>query len=55
MPRTHGANKSIVLVQIVDPYEVTQDEFAHIKDVLYAHVYKALLLLYFDFDVLFPH
>ena len=40
MPRTHGANKSILFAQILDPYEVTLDEFAQIKDVLFAHVYK---------------
>ena len=34
MPRTHGANKSILVAQILDPYEVvTLDEFAQIKDV----------------------
>ena len=38
MPRTHGANKSIVLDQILDPYEVTLDEFAQIKDVLFAQM-----------------
>ena len=42
MPRTHGANKSILFAQIVDPYEVTLDEFAQIKDALFAHAYKAL-------------
>ena len=42
MPRTHGANKSIVFAQILDPYEVTLSEFAQIKCVLFAHVYKAL-------------
>ena len=41
MLRTHGANKSILFAQILDPYEVTLDEFAQIKDVLFAHVYKA--------------
>ena len=42
MPRTHGANKSILFAQILDPYEVTQEEFAQIKDGLFAHEYKAL-------------
>ena len=42
MPRTREENKSILLAQIWDPYEVTTDEFAQIKDVLFAHVYKAL-------------
>ena len=41
MPRTHGANKSILFAQIVDPYKVNLDEFAQIKDVLFAHEYKA--------------
>ena len=43
MPRTHGANKLILFAQILDPYEVTPKEFAQIKDVLFAHVYKALV------------
>ena len=42
MPRIHGANKSITFSQILDPYDVTLDQFAEIKDVLFAHVYKAL-------------
>ena len=42
MPRTHGANKSILFAQILDPYEVTLDEFAQIKDDLFSHVYEAL-------------
>ena len=41
MPRTHEANKSILFAQILDPYEVTQREFAQIKEDLFAHVYKA--------------
>ena len=41
MPRAHGANKSILFAQILDPYEVTRSEFAQIKCVLFAHVYKA--------------
>ena len=41
MPRTHGANKPILFAQIIDPYEVTQREFAQIKDDFFAHVYKA--------------
>ena len=32
MPRTHGANKSNLFAQIIDPYEATRDEFAQIKD-----------------------
>ena len=39
MPRTHGANKSILLAQILDPYSVTLAEFAQIRRVLFAHVY----------------
>ena len=46
MPRTHGANKPILFAQILDPYEVTPEEFAQIKDVLFAHVYKALGRVY---------
>ena len=42
MPRTHGANKSILFAQILNPYEETLREFAQIKDDLFAHVYKAL-------------
>ena len=45
MPRTHGAIKSILFAQILDPYGVTRDEFAQINDVLFAHVYKALTCL----------
>ena len=41
MPRTHGANKSILFAQILDPYEVISEGFAQINDVLFAHVYKA--------------
>ena len=41
MPRTHGANKSILFAQIFNLYEVTPREFAQIKDDLFAHVYKA--------------
>ena len=44
MPRTHGANKLILFAQISDPYEVTPDEFAQIKGVLFANVYKALVV-----------
>ena len=29
------------MAQNADPYEVTLDEFAQIKDALFAHVYKA--------------
>ena len=35
MPRTHGANKSILFNQIFDQYEVTLRE----NDDLFAHVY----------------
>ena len=42
MPRLHGANNSILLAQILDPYEVTLSEFAQIKRVLFAHVSKEL-------------
>ena len=42
MLRAHEANKSILFAKIFDPYEVTQREFAQIKDDLFAHVYKAL-------------
>ena len=37
--RTHGANNSILFAQILDPYKVTPDDFAQIKDILFAHVY----------------
>ena len=43
MPRTHGANKSILFAQSIDPFEVTLDEFAQIKNALFAHVYKPCL------------
>ena len=46
MPCTHGANKSILVAQIFDPYEVTLRECAQIKDGLFAHVYKALGRVY---------
>ena len=42
MPRTYGANKLILFAQILDPYEETLNEFAQRKDVLFAHVSKAL-------------
>ena len=42
MPRTHGANNSILFAQILDPYEVISEGFVQINDVLFAHVYKAL-------------
>ena len=38
MPRTHGVNKSNVFAQILDTYEVTLSNFAH--------VYKALIWQY---------
>ena len=41
MSGIHGANESVLFAQIFDPYEVTIREFAHIKDDLFAHVYKA--------------
>ena len=41
MPLTHGAHKSVLFAQILDPYEVTPDKFTQIKDVLFPHVYKA--------------
>ena len=41
MPRTHGANQSILFAQILDPYEVISEGFAQINDALFAHVYKA--------------
>ena len=42
MPRTHGANKSILFAQILDPFKVISEGFAQkIDDVLFAHVYKA--------------
>ena len=44
MPRTHGANKSILFAQIFEPYLVNLSGFAQIKHVLFAHVYKALAL-----------
>ena len=42
MPRTHGANKSILFAQILEPYVVNLSGFAQIKHVFFAHVYKAL-------------
>ena len=39
MPRLHGANKSILFAQILDPYEATLSEFAQIMRALFAHVY----------------
>ena len=41
MPRLHGANKSILFAQFLDPYEVTLSEFAQTNYGLFAHVYKA--------------
>ena len=46
MPRTHGANKLILIAQILVLYEVTLRGFAKIKDNLFAHVYKALRRFY---------
>ena len=40
MPRLHGAKKSNLFAQILDPYEVTLSEFAQIKRVLFAHLYE---------------
>ena len=42
MPLTHGANKSVLFAQIFDPYEVNLQEFAQIKNGLFADVYKTL-------------
>ena len=55
MPRTHGANRSILFAQILDPYEVTRDEFAQIKDVLFAHVCKPIGLSTFQLTKLEPN
>ena len=49
MPRTHGANKSILFAQIFEPYVVNLSGFAKIKHVLFAHVYKALTLKMWEF------
>ena len=43
MPRTHGANKSILFAQILDPYEVTLSEFAQIKHQLFAQIRTEVL------------
>ena len=43
MPSTHGANKSYQFAQIFNLYEVISEGFAQINDVLFAHVYKALM------------
>ena len=40
-PRTHETKKSIALAQILDPYEVTLDNFFQTNDVSFAHVFKA--------------
>ena len=42
-PRLHEQIKSPLIAQILDPYEVTLDEFAQIKYALCAHVNTALL------------
>ena len=41
-PRLHKQIKPPLIAQILDPYEVTPDEFAQIKHVLFAHVNAAL-------------
>ena len=38
---THGANKSIILAQILGPYEATLSKFVQISYVSFVHVYKA--------------
>ena len=42
MPRLHEQINPPLIVQILDPYEVTLDEFAQRKYVLFAHVNAAL-------------
>ena len=41
-PRLHDQIKPPLIAQILDPYEVTPDEFAQIKYVLFAPVNAAL-------------
>ena len=41
-PRLHEQIKPPLIAQIIDPYEVTPDEFAQIKLVLFDHVNEAL-------------
>ena len=40
MPRAYEGTKSNLFAQIWNPYEVTSDWFAQIKDVSFVHVYK---------------
>ena len=40
--------KPPLIAQILDPYEVTPDEFAQIKHVLFAHVNAALTIIQDD-------
>ena len=40
-PRLHEQIKPPLIAQILDPYEVTPDEFAQIRHVLFAHVNAA--------------
>ena len=40
-PRLHEQIKPPLIAQILDPYEVTLDEFAQINVVLFAHVNAA--------------
>ena len=42
-PRLHEQIKPPLIAQILGPYEVTPDEFAQIKVVLFAHVNAALM------------
>ena len=42
--RLHEQIKPPLIAQILDPYEVTQDEFAQIKRVLFAHVNAPLTM-----------
>ena len=44
-PRLHEQIKPPLIAQILDPYEVTPDEFAQIKYVLFAHVDAAFVSL----------
>ena len=41
-PRLHEQIKPPLIAQILDPYELTPDEFAQIKVVLLAHVNAVL-------------
>ena len=48
-PRLHEQTKPPLIAQILDPYEVTPDEFAQIKHILFAHVNAAQGSVYMSF------